>query len=763
MHADMSAATAPLATGICKVPEVRSALSTIFLSLPPSLFLSTLYTTTLHRRRSLLLTSGRQACLFIKQQHRTASSYSRQLAAHITKVLAKDTGIALLGSSISNVFRTTSCSGVCATHATMEHGIRHAPDGPENRLLTEPHENQPANSSSAQGTMLPLRQCASKPWRLPYDPLNQERNEIRLLTILPGKWSSEVCCTLKTVSMDDNPAYYALSYVWGDPGDTVVICVDGQPFQATRNLWYALRRLRRETHPRIFWIDAICINQDNDEEKSHQVANMGSVFRSCCEAFLFLGECQSCVDSDADEQPQSYIALKAFELIGLFESNKHFDEIPCFEKTSESQLDISKEYEDHFAALDALNESSWWYRIWVVQETALPKKARFVWASEDCAFESVASAASNFRTHRNTCCQRPSSSERKYVLNSLYSQIRPMMWARDRTRDSSRITIASLRRLCVTRKASNRRDLVYGLLGLVNDWSYATSPILPDYSGSLEHCFATIFLSFTTYHLSSALLGRRAINMIEKLPTWVPDWIASSLPSEREYEYLVQCQISGLFKCSGSITSTFTLVSDSLLMVKGVRLQRLKDVGDHSDLKNSSPSFDDVIQEWMKMVGVEVFPTSRHKKQKAKAFWRTVIQDFVSKGFSSDKKRRAQDTDYDNFQEKQKVSFLDGFGTARPTRRQTELCIWRKAMFITEEDNLGLADEEAAPLDEVYLILGCNMPFLLRRTGQMVKVDGSSDPLPSFTVIGDCYMDGYMDGEGLSEGWEDRVETIALV
>lgn len=563
--------------------------------------------------------------------------------------------------------------------------------------------------------------------------------------------------------MDEDPAYYALSYVWGDPDDTVVIRVDGQPFQATRNLWCALRQLRRETHGQIFWIDAICINQDNDEEKSHQVANMGSVFRSCCEAFLFLGERQSCIDSDADEQPHSKMARKAFELIRLFDSNKHIDEIPCFEKTSEGQLAISREYERHFTALESLNRRPWWSRIWVVQETALPKKARLVWASEECAFESVASAASNHHTHRKKCCQLLGSSDRCGTLDDLYFKIRPMMWARNYTQNSFRRTIVDLRHTCVELQASSRRDLVYGLLGLVNDWSCVTSPLPPDYSGSLEHCYAAIFLNFTAHDRSGALMGRRSRNVIEKLPTWVPDWISSTLSSEWEDEYVEKYLIVDLFNCSGSSTSTLTLVGDSLLMVKGIRLQRLKHVGVHSDFRNSNPSFDDIIQEWMKMVGIKVFQTSLHKNEKAKALWRTVIQDYVSEGFTEDRKRRAEDTDYDNFQAKQKASFLDGFGTTRATGYQTKSSLWRKSMFITEEENLGLAYDEAAPLDEVYLILGCKVPLLLRRTGQMVKVDERSDHLPSFTVIGDCYMNGYMDGEGLSEGWEDRVETIALV
>lgn len=77
-----------------------------------------------------------------------------------------------------------------------------------------------------------------------YTPLSVERREIRVALLHPGRWSDEVSCELSTVSLDDGPVYEALSYVWGDPQDTVPIELNGHVFQATRNLRSALRRLR---------------------------------------------------------------------------------------------------------------------------------------------------------------------------------------------------------------------------------------------------------------------------------------------------------------------------------------------------------------------------------------------------------------------------------------------------------------------------------------------------------------------------------------
>jgi hypothetical protein len=50
-----------------------------------------------------------------------------------------------------------------------------------------------------------------------YTPLNPARKETRVVTLLPGKWEDEIKCSLSVVSLDDNPEYSSMSYVWGLP------------------------------------------------------------------------------------------------------------------------------------------------------------------------------------------------------------------------------------------------------------------------------------------------------------------------------------------------------------------------------------------------------------------------------------------------------------------------------------------------------------------------------------------------------------------
>jgi hypothetical protein len=78
--------------------------------------------------------------------------------------------------------------------------------------------------------------------------------------------------------LDQNPEYSALSYVWGDGTARTKIEYNGCEAEVTKNLAEALQHLRHEPESRYLWVDALCINQDNVEEKGHQVALMKDIY-----------------------------------------------------------------------------------------------------------------------------------------------------------------------------------------------------------------------------------------------------------------------------------------------------------------------------------------------------------------------------------------------------------------------------------------------------------------------------------------------------
>ncbi|KAF2496771.1 hypothetical protein BU16DRAFT_458540 [Lophium mytilinum] len=122
----------------------------------------------------------------------------------------------------------------------------------------------------------------------------QVATEFRLLRLIPGSGSDTIACEDVVVSFVDTkrPSYYALSYVWGDPKDTKPIMFNGSPFWITQNLWRALRQLRADktVSKTLIWIDSICINQNDLQERNHQVSAMGQLYSSAAEVIVWLGE-----------------------------------------------------------------------------------------------------------------------------------------------------------------------------------------------------------------------------------------------------------------------------------------------------------------------------------------------------------------------------------------------------------------------------------------------------------------------------------------
>jgi hypothetical protein len=121
-----------------------------------------------------------------------------------------------------------------------------------------------------------------------YQPLDSSSRQIRLLQLLPFQniWGAppqwyelaHIQCKLIYANLDASPEYEALSYTWGSSGSDVKIEVDGQVISVRPNLAYALAALR-DSEPRILWVDALCIDQHNIEERNHQVGQMGEIYR----------------------------------------------------------------------------------------------------------------------------------------------------------------------------------------------------------------------------------------------------------------------------------------------------------------------------------------------------------------------------------------------------------------------------------------------------------------------------------------------------
>lgn len=122
---------------------------------------------------------------------------------------------------------------------------------------------------------------------------------IRLVALLPScDLQDPLEVTLTEVSFDEvsntKYSYEALSYVWGARIGSESIQCNGKQLLVTPNCESALRHLRRKNQSRTMWIDAICIDQEDNPlsniERNAQVALMGEVYQKATSTLCWLGE-----------------------------------------------------------------------------------------------------------------------------------------------------------------------------------------------------------------------------------------------------------------------------------------------------------------------------------------------------------------------------------------------------------------------------------------------------------------------------------------
>jgi hypothetical protein len=126
-------------------------------------------------------------------------------------------------------------------------------------------------------------------------------DEIRLIELLPGPAQSEIHCVVSHQRLENSPGYEALSYTWGNQSyQKTIFCSDSsatkRKLSITLNCYAALHKLRLLDRSRLLWIDAICINQSDLQERNTQVSSMTRIYQSASQVLIHLGE-----DADASQ------------------------------------------------------------------------------------------------------------------------------------------------------------------------------------------------------------------------------------------------------------------------------------------------------------------------------------------------------------------------------------------------------------------------------------------------------------------------------
>lgn len=349
-----------------------------------------------------------------------------------------------------------------------------------------------------------------------YTPLDPSQEEIRLLEIT--SLTPQITCKLHTVALKDQPTFSALSYLWGDPKGTEPVTVNGIQKSMTRSLRSALEWTQhhwqaafpeRDLASCRLWADALCINQDDPQEKSHQIPLMGKIYSVAERTFC-------CLDAWAPEAETNLI-LDLFNALARGAAESGFD--PEREDHQEVDIDWVNTHPlilQHCApfeeqskptvvrALDAFDDLDYWTRVWILQELVLSKQALLVFHTRSMELSDLMLLGKWGRIAGKLA--RPENVDRsiwtrfQYLFTTgsiaLVQQGRDLIntqpggWERRRT---------MMVLQCANLAATDPKDHIYGLLGV------AGLPITPDYSPTKS--LASVYIEFCVECLRSGMVN----------------------------------------------------------------------------------------------------------------------------------------------------------------------------------------------------------------------------------------------------------------
>lgn len=361
-----------------------------------------------------------------------------------------------------------------------------------------------------------------------YDPLDHGSPEFRLVTVLPSPdYLSPIVCELHHYNLDQNPQYVALSYAWADYGcakDSILL--KEQAFEVTGRLDWALRRLRSRSEKRVFWIDAICINQEDKVEKSHQVARMKDIYERAQQVLIYLGDGPD-------------VCVLVVQLLKSIATAAEY--LNTLADVQDGHVYLARNLATLFPDSEAWEKllmffiDDWWVRAWIVQEFVVAKEAIFLFGHSAIGWDTLDQAMHLLRLIDNYN-HSPTTSNAEQTINtspawywSLEQSVARYPFRLIHMRKSfGRQQRLPLLRILVdnwTRKSSDPRDKVFAFLGLATDASRES--LVPDYTKSTEQIYKELVKDLIMRQNDLEVLAFAALKTASSdLPSWCPDWRA---------------------------------------------------------------------------------------------------------------------------------------------------------------------------------------------------------------------------------------------
>ncbi|MBE3043866.1 HET domain-containing protein [Candidatus Bathyarchaeota archaeon] len=655
---------------------------------------------------------------------------------------------------------------------------------------------------------IPDNRTASPP-QYEYNPLKYT-DSIRILFIPPGPPSQEtIHVGLYEFELDDPELVYnALSYTW-QAGDAVEIDDDmkiydqvktadgaetndgaktgdgvktedgvktddgektlsGQPpaqllcfgalLDVSQNCYKAIRRLRHASDLRVFWVDAVCIDQTNDAEKSAQVSLMRRIYSQAGTVQIWLG------DASPELDPETSTPLSDLGMDFIYDFAVEIDE------RSSAGLDVAggalyrefigprMEFHRHntgaltprVRGLYGILRRPWWERLWTVQELALAKEVYFVLGDKVQPFNNLGLV---FETLLRPRDGQPAE---EYEYNcffiapasakfSMHNYLRTERCSVPRGPGERALDVMQATRNAV---ATDPRDKIYGVLGFFGDRGDDPHNIFPapDYTRTAAELYAEVTRALVTttgsLDVISSCQGFLA-SSVPDLPSWAVSW--NDTPLE-------PFGVGSFDAAGGSRVACEDAGDHRLLRLRGRRVDRVTyELGSYSNLTYSDESAAILWFYWHRLAfSRPPYPTGESMED---VFLSTLCWGSnVRKGrLRPGDYREAFDAWVEILLSEGDISSGDWKSVARrifrdertfTLSRRAHSAMIGRTMGTTEKDYLTMLPVGVKVGDEIVVLDGSKVPFVIQAQG-----DG-------YKLVGACYVHGIMDGEAVAEGGE---------
>ncbi|KAF4446779.1 HET-domain-containing protein [Fusarium austroafricanum] len=572
-------------------------------------------------------------------------------------------------------------------------------------------------------------------------------DSIRLLELTQRGSDHSTCGRLLLSRLGDTPCFAALSYVWGcASSNDPLFQVNGFELKIRQSLAYALDSLLSSGNKSLLWIDQICIDQENDLEREHQVKLMSKIFRQAQRVIFWLGPHEK--DTKYAFDLLKVLAVNATDSKIWNEAVQSLNRAGFFSHPS----DLFNPAKVSFLALAGLLNRPWFSRVWIIQEVVLASKLEFLCGGStiegSILFEVVQMITSIIHDPPMPWLLKPYRHAIK--LGQLRAQVA----------GGIHCSYPHLAQTFSTWNCKEIHDRLNALFGVVFLNDPLSAWFQPKYSITGPELYIRFARDYIKHSGNLDILHFAGCGDSEKfslskvngtfllqlsppaddVPSWAPDWRVQSRPlvllphpayhvqshfaattSEPDSYLDEECQrlrvrallVDEITVCGPPYYASFCRgIQITEHEIFGIWYEMMKG---HFDSNEFESIFSSTIVMDAKVTLTERSAMNVHRKD-------------IAPGFKHWMKRLMQDAEPFHSDDSDEPSE----GAAHFSYVAEEICR-NRTMFVTKNGRLGLGSTHVSPGASIYLIHGMKTPFVVHEN------------MYGHTLRGECYVHGLMD------------------